>query len=54
LSLDEAINRELGYLQDETHKTGKEYMTLMAHGGNMLLGTWSSGKTSTKIFLSKK
>lgn len=52
LSLDEAIHRELGYLQGETHKTGKEYMTLMAQGGNRLLGTWSSGKTRTKIFLS--
>ncbi|MDR0722042.1 MAG: phage head morphogenesis protein [Treponema sp.] len=54
LSLDEAIHRELGYLQDETRKTGKEYMTLMAQGGNRLLGTWSSGKTSTKIFLSEE
>jgi hypothetical protein len=54
VSLDEAITRELGYLQDETHKTGKEYMTLLAQGGNMLLGTWSSGKTSTKISLSKE
>jgi hypothetical protein len=31
-----------------------EYMTLVAQGGNRLLGTWSSGKTSTKIFLSKE
>jgi hypothetical protein len=52
LNLDEAIHRELGYLQGETHKTGKEYMTLMVQGGNRLLGTWSSGKTRTKIFLS--
>jgi hypothetical protein len=51
LSLDEAIHRELGYLQDETRKTGKEYMSLVVQGGNRLLGTWSSGKTSTKIFL---
>jgi hypothetical protein len=54
LSLDEAIHRELGYLQSETHKTGKEYMTLMAQGGNRLLGTWSSGKTKTKISLSEE
>jgi hypothetical protein len=54
LSLDEAIHRELGYLQSETHKTGKEYMTLMAQGGNRLLGTWSSDKSKTKIFLSKE
>ena len=27
-------------------------MSLLAQGGNRLLGTWSSGKTSTKIFLS--
>jgi hypothetical protein len=54
LSLDEAIHRELGYLQGETRKTGKEYMNLMVQGGNRLLGTWSSGKTSTKISLSKE
>jgi hypothetical protein len=52
LSLDEAIHRELGYLQDETRKTGTEYMSLMEQGGKLLLGTWSSGKTNTKIFLS--
>jgi hypothetical protein len=54
LRLDEAIHRELGYLQDETRKTGKEYMTLLAQSGNTLLGTWSSGKTTTKIFRSKE
>jgi hypothetical protein len=52
VSLDDAMNRELSYLQDETHKTGKEYMSLMVQGGTRLLGTWSSGKTSTKISLS--
>jgi hypothetical protein len=54
LRLDEAIHRELGYLQDETRKTGKEYMSLMEQGGKLLLGTWSSGKNKTKIFLSKE